>query len=39
MTIKTTNSSIINWKKYYIAVIALLVAEIVLFYYVTRQFV
>jgi|TARA_B100000787_G_scaffold2140_1_gene1633 hypothetical protein len=39
MTIKTTNTSMVNWKKYYIGVIALLVAEIVLFYYVTRQFV
>lgn len=37
----TTKSSatIVNWKKYYIGVIALLVAEIVLFYFITRQFV
>ena len=36
MTVK--NPSIINWKKYYIGVIALLVAEIVAFYFITRQY-
>ena len=33
------NTSIINWKKYYIGVVALLVAEIVAFYFITRQYV
>ena len=37
MTVK--NTSIINWKKYYIGVVALLVAEIVAFYFITRQYV
>ena len=37
MTIKTTQT--LNWKKYYIGVIALLFVEIVLFYFVTRDFV
>jgi len=37
MTIK--NSSIVNWKKYYIGVVALLVAEIVAFYFITRHYV
>ena len=37
MTIKTTQT--LNWKKYYIGVIALLVAEIVAFYFITRQYV
>ena len=31
MTVK--NTSIVNWKKYYIGVVALLVAEIVAFYF------
>jgi hypothetical protein len=36
----TKNSATtVNWKKYYVGVIALMVAEIVLFYYITRQFV
>ena len=33
------NTSIINWKKYYIGVVALLVVEIVAFYFITRQYV
>ena len=37
MTVK--NTSIINWKKYYIGVVARLVAEIVAFYFITRQYV
>ena len=35
----TKSSATVNWKKYYLGVIALMVAEIVLFYYITRQFV
>ncbi len=34
-----SSASTVNWKKYYVGVIALMVAEIVLFYYITRQFV
>jgi len=34
-----SSASNVNWKKYYIGVIALMVVEIVLFYYITRQFV
>jgi hypothetical protein len=36
MTVK--NSAAIHWKKYYAGVIALLVAEILVFYIVTRQY-
>lgn len=39
MTLKeTTSIKTINWKKYYIGVLALLAAEIAVFYYITRQF-